>query len=702
MPIIEGMEYYLLGQTFSFKPNCKLKAIIERDLEQEVESFTLVEILHKINDLIKRHGMLDRNNQSIILCDAELEEALNMKALHSLELLSAVIEHVSQDDSFDSNVTNIFNSSYRISTSMQDIRGQNITQAQTITTPQDEQQYIIQDQLKNLIGLHQHTYSMSDLIQALASHVQNSPTIFVDARNPKIAFIEEDPLGKIFNMKAFHTSQIHYILSYFIDTDERPNSPLNNQRPIFLEESVQLLSHIYLTANSAAIILNEGQQHDRTSCFHFIPTLSDDRQEEEFDIPSAEETVRPQQAMGRTQLLSSADNTDTEDGTKSFAEHLNNELRSNTKSDAEISPSIIQSDNDKNNQTSSEDNPRDKNNSINLIFSTLRTAVLYKDITCEVRFPDKNKIRFDINICHDSIDKYTHDISKATHPIKEGHILRTYYTIKGTESRILDHCEKEREIFLSQIEYILNQTKASTTIEHDINNITKEKQNTLHLFKETLLRWNAENTFMIEKLKHSIITTESEQDTITSTVTAKPITRKRSPSPKTSENTYPTKSTCRFNKIEEKITHSISKRTKRCIDCRQQLDTNLPRCKECFAIRRQWLPERPRKRKKVESATKGTMSDYNDSSDQPETTSDKDNLQKTSMTHHNTIQLDKKNNTEELCWCCCSRIRNALLIHGKQGHQALCYPCAKKIWNTKSVCPICNRKIEKIVKIINV
>ena len=52
MPIIEGMEYYLLGQTFSFKPNCKLKAIIERDLEQEVESFTLVEILHKINDLI--------------------------------------------------------------------------------------------------------------------------------------------------------------------------------------------------------------------------------------------------------------------------------------------------------------------------------------------------------------------------------------------------------------------------------------------------------------------------------------------------------------------------------------------------------------------------------------------------------------------------------------------------------------------------
>ena len=701
MPIIEGMEYYLLAQIFSFKPNCKLKAIIENDLEREVESFTLSEILHKINDFIKRHELLDKNNQSIILCDTELEEALNMKALHSLELLSAVIEHVSQDDNLDSNVTNVFNSSYRISTSMQDIRGQNITQAQTIITPQDEQQYVIQDKLKNLMGLNQHTYSMTDLIQALAYHIQNSPTVYVDARNPKIAFIEDDPLGEIFNMKAFHTSQIHYILSYFVDTDECPDSSIDNQRPIFLEESVQLLSYIYLTANSAAIILNEGQQHDRTSCFHFIPTITDDPQEEEFDIPSAEDTVRPQQAMGRTQLLSSADNTDTEDGNNSYAERLNNVLNTDTNKDTETSPSAIQSSDNKNNQTSSDDNPRDKNHSINLIFNTLRTAVLYKDIICEVRFPNKNKIWFEIDLCNDNIDKFTNDISKATDPIKEGHILKTYSKIKGIEPRILDHCEKEREVFLSQIEYSLNQMEVNPT-NPDFNNIVKEKQNTLQLFKETLLRWNAENTYMIKQIKCNIITTDTKQDITTPIIKAEPSTKKRLPPMEIPKNSHPTKTTYEINKFDENNTHSKINKSKQCIDCKQKLDTNLPRCKECFTIRKQWMPERPRKRKRVESATKSTISDYNDSSDKSEINSDNDNPQKTSVTYDNISQLNKKNNTEELCWCCCSRIRNALLIHGKQGHQALCYPCAKKIWNTKSVCPICNRKIEKIVKIINV
>ena len=58
--------------------------------------------------------------------------------------------------------------------------------------------------------------------------------------------------------------------------------------------------------------------------------------------------------------------------------------------------------------------------------------------------------------------------------------------------------------------------------------------------------------------------------------------------------------------------------------------------------------------------------------------------------------------TEEKCWCCVSRNRNALIIRGKQGHRILCYPCAKKTWNTKGECPICKRKIEKIVKIIDV
>jgi len=53
-----------------------------------------------------------------------------------------------------------------------------------------------------------------------------------------------------------------------------------------------------------------------------------------------------------------------------------------------------------------------------------------------------------------------------------------------------------------------------------------------------------------------------------------------------------------------------------------------------------------------------------------------------------------------LCMFCCQRQKNASLIHGRLGHQVSCYPCAKRLWKEKARCPVCRRKIEKIVKII--
>jgi len=56
--------------------------------------------------------------------------------------------------------------------------------------------------------------------------------------------------------------------------------------------------------------------------------------------------------------------------------------------------------------------------------------------------------------------------------------------------------------------------------------------------------------------------------------------------------------------------------------------------------------------------------------------------------------------TSSLCMFCYQRQKNASLIHGRLGHQVSCYPCAKKLWKRQANCPVCRRKIEKIVKII--
>ena len=66
MPIVEGLEYFLLSEIFQFKPNCKLKRFIEKYTDTEVHSFTILQIIDKLNHITKVQNMYDENNQSII------------------------------------------------------------------------------------------------------------------------------------------------------------------------------------------------------------------------------------------------------------------------------------------------------------------------------------------------------------------------------------------------------------------------------------------------------------------------------------------------------------------------------------------------------------------------------------------------------------------------------------------------------------
>ena len=68
MPVIEGLEYFLLSEIFQFKPNCKLKLLIEKYSHTEIHSFTILQIVNQLNYITRSQNMHDENNQSIILC----------------------------------------------------------------------------------------------------------------------------------------------------------------------------------------------------------------------------------------------------------------------------------------------------------------------------------------------------------------------------------------------------------------------------------------------------------------------------------------------------------------------------------------------------------------------------------------------------------------------------------------------------------
>lgn len=56
----------------------------------------------------------------------------------------------------------------------------------------------------------------------------------------------------------------------------------------------------------------------------------------------------------------------------------------------------------------------------------------------------------------------------------------------------------------------------------------------------------------------------------------------------------------------------------------------------------------------------------------------------------------------EICKNCFVKPKDALFVHGQIGHRYCCYPCAKAIYKQHRSCPVCRRKIEKIIKYIDV
>lgn len=716
MPILEGIEKYILQDKFNFKPNCIFKAFLEKYTGMGNQSFKLMDIHQLLHATIKAQDMYDDNNHSIIICTPELEHVLNVKAMHTLDLLSKILEHITRES------PNNMPPKYERITPAEIDQNDFWNQHTPIHHSHNGSvQYFVQESLRKILGLAQRKYSEQEIYRELCSYIISSPSIIIDNRNATIAQIGNDPIGKIFKMQAIHSSQIEYIISNFLFAND--TQILNNIEEIFIPEALQFYSHIYLTPQAAATFINSTNQNEQTNCYHFIPTIIESPSVEEFEIPSAEETIRPEQAMGRTQSLSSADNTDTEDN-MTYAQKLDKLITSesedvqesvNTHTQTHHIPIIESHDVFK---SSSSDEVDYKPNSSRLILSALRNATMYGDIACEISFPDENKIYISIEVLKESCkiklskprrycsDENNIQQAKEKHPIYK--LLPQQFSDINDETTI-NKCKENRKTLLSQIEHIIEETKKGK------QNLNNENENSdkylaledskystiqnLYIYKEMLLRWNTENNYILTKINETIMKTENSSMSQTpkpdNSQMSEPITQDQSTS-KQNESLTSTKTEYQMNN-----TVLSSRKHKTCIDCKATLTTKLPRCKECYNIRKQWIPERPKKRKRVEPPARTISSDYENYSENDNTNQQPYKKPEIGSTTINQILSNSELEKQEICWCCCARDRNALLIHGKQGHRIVCYPCAKKIWNTRSSCPICQRKLEKIVKIIN-
>ena len=86
----------LLNTLFKFNPMSRLKSYLISKTGVEKTYYSLLEILTVLKDIIRGEGMFDHSNPSVILCSQDLEEALNMRALHVTEIRDLVLSHLTR------------------------------------------------------------------------------------------------------------------------------------------------------------------------------------------------------------------------------------------------------------------------------------------------------------------------------------------------------------------------------------------------------------------------------------------------------------------------------------------------------------------------------------------------------------------------------------------------------------------------------
>ena len=204
-----------LNTIYRFKTDSKLKTYLaEKTGTTERESRSLADILSDLKHIIIREKMFDIRNPYVILCTKELEQAINQRALHVAEIRDAVLSqmettnqpHQPQLQASPANTTQ---------PAAPQPRRANVT---AITTANLNYRYKLKPAFREIVRSTNQNYqrreifTLLEISKALSQYILARKEKFFDSRNPRLALVENDPLGAALNLAAFHRSQMSSLI----------------------------------------------------------------------------------------------------------------------------------------------------------------------------------------------------------------------------------------------------------------------------------------------------------------------------------------------------------------------------------------------------------------------------------------------------------------------------------------------------------
>jgi hypothetical protein len=256
-----------LHSYYTFKPRSPLGCYLKKKCGESLKPrYTLTEILTMIKLILRDGGMFDFRNPAIILCDKEMEIALNMKAMHVTEIRELVNSQLIRLPDIVQTVMKRKAALNKKSTPDHPIPPTRKRKYETIIEQADfpvAMQLVTHNEAdhssgklrKMSLSLDQAIYADKNalfklkpelratlsslpsfphaemllnydtIVKHLTTYILSKKLQFFDPRNFKLAFIKGDPLSYAFNCDAFHRCQVTSLLRKQLTYVMIKNSP---------------------------------------------------------------------------------------------------------------------------------------------------------------------------------------------------------------------------------------------------------------------------------------------------------------------------------------------------------------------------------------------------------------------------------------------------------------------------------------------
>ena len=206
----QELNQICLYSRYRFKPDSKLREYLFMKTKVKRSYYLLVEIMEKLKVILRSEKLYDLKNPSIIMCDSDLEMALNMKDLHVTEIRHQILKQLTlvKQQKWLKNYRKENTFSQRASTS----------NASTTIVPDKDAKYNVKPPLMELLRTeceekNKATFTYKEVVHLLFKYLLKRRETLFDPGNLKVVRVHEDPLGRALGgIARFHRCQVPNLL----------------------------------------------------------------------------------------------------------------------------------------------------------------------------------------------------------------------------------------------------------------------------------------------------------------------------------------------------------------------------------------------------------------------------------------------------------------------------------------------------------